>query len=279
MPHGLRIARRTARSALGVEAELAQVQPQALGVEQAEHDLLAEERRQHRDAEVDRRGCVPRSLNRALMRPSCGRRFSAMSSRAMILMRDTSGSRILERRRHHRLQHAVDAEPDAQLLFVRLDVDVAGAPLDGGQSISALTSRMTGASPPCCSSEAASISSAGARTSDVVVGVVEAEVFEAPCSPGRRRPCRSRRPRHLRAGGAVVQLAIASLNRRLGGDHRLDVQAGDELDVVHREDVGRDPSSPASGCCRILPTGMTLYLAAVSAGISRMTRRVEIESR
>ena len=35
------------------------------------------------------------SLKRALMRPSCGSRFSAMSSRAMILMREMIGSRYL----------------------------------------------------------------------------------------------------------------------------------------------------------------------------------------
>ena len=48
----------------------------------------------------------------------------------MIFMRETIGVPELERRRHHRLQHAVDAEPDAQVLLVRLDVDVAGAPLN-----------------------------------------------------------------------------------------------------------------------------------------------------
>ena len=35
---------------------------------------------------------VPWSLKRSLMRPSCGRRFSAMSSLAMILMRDVIAS-------------------------------------------------------------------------------------------------------------------------------------------------------------------------------------------
>ncbi len=33
------------------------------------------------------------SLKRSLMRPSCGKRFSAMSSRDMILMRDVIASR------------------------------------------------------------------------------------------------------------------------------------------------------------------------------------------
>ena len=35
----------------------------------------------------------PLSLKRILMRPSCGSRFSAMSSFAMILMRETIASR------------------------------------------------------------------------------------------------------------------------------------------------------------------------------------------
>ena len=36
----------------------------------------------------------PLSANRILMRPSCGSRFSAMSSFAMILMREVIASRI-----------------------------------------------------------------------------------------------------------------------------------------------------------------------------------------
>ena len=38
----------------------------------------------------------------------------------------------LHRRRHHVVENAVDAEPDAELLLVRLDVDVARALLDRG---------------------------------------------------------------------------------------------------------------------------------------------------
>ena len=38
---------------------------------------------------------TPASEKRILMRPSCGRRFSAMSSLAMILMREVMASRIL----------------------------------------------------------------------------------------------------------------------------------------------------------------------------------------
>ena len=39
----------------------------------------------------------------------------------------------LERRRHHRMQLAVDAEPDPHVLLVRLDVDVARALLNRRQ--------------------------------------------------------------------------------------------------------------------------------------------------
>ena len=38
---------------------------------------------------------TPASEKRILMRPSCGSRFSAMSSFAMILMREVMASRIL----------------------------------------------------------------------------------------------------------------------------------------------------------------------------------------
>ncbi len=67
----------------------------------------------------------------SLMRPSCGRRRSAMSSDAMILMRLVMRVLQLERRRHLLGEHAVDAVAHAELLLVRLDVDVARALLDG----------------------------------------------------------------------------------------------------------------------------------------------------
>ena len=54
-------------------------------------DLLAEQRRQHRDAEVELL-VLASSLILILMRPSCGSRFSEMSSFAMIFMRDVIAS-------------------------------------------------------------------------------------------------------------------------------------------------------------------------------------------
>ena len=93
MPQGLLIARLELVQRLALEAELGHVEHQLRLVEETHHDLLAEERRQARDAEVDVRG-APLSEKRILMRPSCGRRFSAMSSFAMILMREVIASRI-----------------------------------------------------------------------------------------------------------------------------------------------------------------------------------------
>ena len=67
----------------------------------------------------------------SLMRPSCGRRRSAMSSSAMILSRLEIAFFSFMRRLHHLVQHAVDAEADAEGLLVGLDVDVGRALLDG----------------------------------------------------------------------------------------------------------------------------------------------------
>ena len=69
-----------------------------------------------------------------------------MSSFAMILRR--RGDRVLQlqRRLHHLVQHAVDAVADAEVLLVRLDVDVAGALLDRVEQDRRCTSLTTGAS-------------------------------------------------------------------------------------------------------------------------------------
>ena len=48
-----------------------------------------------------------------------------MSSCAMTLMRDVMRVLELDRRLHDLVEHAVDAEADAEHLLVRLDVDVA----------------------------------------------------------------------------------------------------------------------------------------------------------
>ena len=99
--------------------------------EQAQHHLLAEEGRQARHAEVD----VP-----------LGPYFPAADPDSTVLrepsLRDVEPGHHLEpggdgvphrRRRSQRMvEHAVDAVADPYLVFVRLDVDVARALLDGG---------------------------------------------------------------------------------------------------------------------------------------------------
>ena len=64
------------------------------------------------------------------MRPSWGRRFSAMSMLPMILMREQHRGQQPARRAVALDQHAVDAVADADAVGERLDVDVAGAQAD-----------------------------------------------------------------------------------------------------------------------------------------------------
>ena len=63
-------------------------------------------------------------------RPSCGRRFSAMSRLAMILRREVTPGDHAARHRGRVVQHAVDAVADAHVLALGLEVDVGGALLD-----------------------------------------------------------------------------------------------------------------------------------------------------
>ena len=80
---------------------------------------------------VETRKSTSRPSVLILMRPSCGRRRSAIFSLAISLTREmmaafsSRGGGSLTR------QHAVDAVADAKLFLERLDVDVAGALLDG----------------------------------------------------------------------------------------------------------------------------------------------------
>ena len=69
-----------------LEAQLGHVELQVRLVEETQDDLLAEEGRQDRDPEVH----LLAAPSFSLMRPSWGRRRSAMSSSDMILMREVS---------------------------------------------------------------------------------------------------------------------------------------------------------------------------------------------
>ena len=152
---------------------------------------------------------------------------------------DARGDRIAElhRRLHDVVENAVDAVADAQLLLVRLDVDVAGAlldrrhqddvhQLDDRRFLALLGERL------------------GADLLELledldVVGVVErrhllerlAGRFERARPPARRR---------CRRGDRLAVVLLDRLDDRGFRRHdRLDVVARHELDVVHGEHVGR----------------------------------------
>jgi hypothetical protein len=127
------MARVEPRERLGSKPSCVMSSRRPLAVEQSEHDLFAEQGRQHRHTEVDLAAGAAIVETAPLMRPSCGRRFLGDVQPRHDL--DARHERIaeLERRGHHGLQHAVDAEPHAQFLFVRLDVNVTGAALNRRQ--------------------------------------------------------------------------------------------------------------------------------------------------
>ena len=76
-------------------------------------------------------------------RPSCGMRRSAMLMSAMIFRRLMTPAWIALGRAHDLVQHAVDAEPDPQVVLGRLDVDVGRAVLDrlGDEQVDELDDR------------------------------------------------------------------------------------------------------------------------------------------
>ena len=112
-----------------LEPELGHVEHQLRLVEETKHDLLAEERRQTRDAEVDvahLAAVLEADLDAAVLRqPLLG---DVQLGHDL----DARGDRVAElhRRLHDVVENAVDAVADAQLLLVGLDVDVARALLN-----------------------------------------------------------------------------------------------------------------------------------------------------
>jgi hypothetical protein len=109
--------------------ELRHVEHQLLLVEETHDDLLAEERRQAGDAEVDVAVdalILETDLDAAVLRQALLRDVELRHDL------DARRDRIAElhRRLHDVVEQTVDAVADAQFLLVGLDVDVAGALLD-----------------------------------------------------------------------------------------------------------------------------------------------------
>jgi len=111
---------------LRLEPELRQVEGQVALVENTQHDLLAEEHRQHRHTEVD--DAVPHlQLQAAVLR------HPPLGDVELGEDLDARGEGRLhpERGLHHLEQRAVDPVADPQLELEGLDVDVARPPADG----------------------------------------------------------------------------------------------------------------------------------------------------
>ena len=202
-----------------LEAELRHVELQVPLVEEPQHDLLAEERRQHRHAEVHLLAAPELELDAPVLRqPPLG----DVELRHDLEARD---DRVLElhRRLHRLVEHAVDAVADAEGLLVGLDVDVRRVLLDrvGQDQVHELDDGRV---------------LAGLRE------LVDVDVVVL----GDQRDVRVVEVGHhvFEGRGLVVVAVDRAADRLFGGDDRLDVVAGQELDVVEREDVrgvrGRD---------------------------------------
>ena len=159
----------------------------------------------------------------SLMRPSCGRRRSAMSRWAMILMRLVSAAFSLQRRRHLLLEHAVDAVAHAVALLVGLDVNVGRALLDRVQQddVAQLDDRRVLGR--ALEVEHVLGVAFALREVDVLVHVAEHLV---EVERGQLLRC-------------LVVLAERVVDRDFRRDHHVDVVAGQELEVVERQHVGR----------------------------------------
>src|SRR5208282_67304 len=185
---------------LGLEAKLGHVEAQIFLVQQAENDFLAPQRGQSGNAEIE-----------LLLLPSD-------------LHLEAGGDSVLQfqRRIHDQLQNTVNAEADAEFLFVGLHVNVAGPALYsiGKHQVHELDDgSFVGRFFQFAEFELLLF----ALHLDVgFAGIVDRlhYVFE------------------LFLFGSAVGLVDALDNRAFRGHNRLNVEAGHELDIVHGKDVG-----------------------------------------
>ena len=114
---------------LGLETELGHIEAQVFFVEQPEHDLLAPQRGQSANAEIE---LLLAAANVHLQHDAAVLRQPLLADIEFRHDLQAGGDGVLQlqRRRHDRLQHAVNTEADAEFFFVRLDMNVAGSPLD-----------------------------------------------------------------------------------------------------------------------------------------------------
>ncbi len=117
------------REAEDVELQLGELLADRLLVENTDDRVFAVHARHDRDAEVDGLAAHAQPEAAVLRHALLGDVELGHDLDA----RDDGAVRALGDRPHGRLQHAVDAVLDDHRVVLRLDVDVAGAPLDGGE--------------------------------------------------------------------------------------------------------------------------------------------------
>jgi hypothetical protein len=221
--HAVRVADRLEQLALGprLDAERLEVEREVALVEDAEHHLLAEQRGERRHAEVD--DLLPHlELDAPVLRHAPlgdvegGEDLEARDERRL----------ELHRRLHDLVQRAVDAEAHAHLVLEALDVHVARPALHrlGEDGVDEPHHRRL--------VDGRGVEAAGA----VVLGVLEQlDVAVGAVDLGEQRLHLALR---LLVGGLVVLLDEGA-ERELARDDRIDVVAGDELEVVDDAGVAR----------------------------------------
>ena len=209
-----------------LEAQLRHVEHQVVLVEEPADDLLAEEGRQDADAVVELLhlpGELHLDLDASVLRQAL---LGDVEPREDL---DARGDRLLELRGgvHHLLEDAVDPVPDPVLLLVGLDVDVRGAALDRVRQDDVDEPDDRGFLP---------LLDQLLEVDGVLLLLVDD--LEGGVGGVDRRHLLHDLLQLEGVGGAVVPVDRV-LEGDLRGDDRLDVVAGHELQVVHREDVRR----------------------------------------
>ena len=206
---------------LRLETQLGHVQPQVFLVQQPQHDLFAEQRGHRGHAEVQFLfSTVDFVLDHdaAVLRQPLFRDVQLRHD----LQAAGHGIAQLQRRIHHRLQHPVDAEPHPHLVLVRLHVNIARAPLHRirqDQVHQLDDGRLFGGS---LQRRCVQLLLFGSQLQFLVfVHQILHQVAEF----------------FVAGGAAAVEPRDGFADRRFRRHHRLHVEPGHELDVVHREHV------------------------------------------
>ena len=169
----------------------------------------------------------------SMMRPSCGRRFSLMSSFAMILRREVIASFSLSGGFMIDCKNAVNTEADAEFFFVRLHVNVAGSALHGvGEH------------------EVHELDDGSFVGRSFEFGQLHLLLFSLHFDVGGVAEVVHRLHDLLELFffRSAVGLVDALDDGTFRSDDRLDVEAGHELDIVHRKDVGRIDHGDGERC-------------------------------